>query len=493
MQYILFPGRHHLITRFQVDHLRDLLKANPATMVVWAITSADHGGTQRNPIPGPRRLGLIEAVTAVEKLPSLTFLIGNRRPKPDFSHYVIEEIRTQSGGVVDMRPDNTLVACSTPAVIADYERLGFTIDTVERGTDEPRPWDVVERIIRGSDTSAMHPASAAYYDRYGLDEAIRQIYSDPLIDSDDGDITDTRDYTTYRASFENNAWRKVSEFADAVRPGRILDVGCATGQTIKLLAELPDLFESDFYGVEVARPLFEICQQRKSNGEFGDANVFFHQRNIMQTRLFEPDSLDTVITMALTHEIWSYLGPDALTEFIGRAHTMLQPGGVWINYDVVGPDNGDELVLARFNTSDGHAAGDLPELSTRARFERFVHDFRRDEGDGISYENITVRGEAYVRLTRAALYEFLAKKDYVDSWPSEAHEQFCFYSPSQWIQALEEAGFTCTSQTRAIQNPWLIENRFSPAAEVFRQEPDGSLTEDDWSWTNVLLVAEKPR
>ena len=52
------------------------------------------------------------------------------------------------------------------------------------------------------------------------------------IDTDDGDITATRDYATYRAAFENNAWRKVSEFADAVRPGRIVDVGCATGQTI---------------------------------------------------------------------------------------------------------------------------------------------------------------------------------------------------------------------------------------------------------------------
>lgn len=497
MQYILFPGRHHLVTAFQIAHLQRLVAQHPGSVVVWAITSADHGGTQRNPIPGTRRLGLVEAAVATEELPSLTFLIANRRPKPDFAHFVIEEIRTQTGGSVTMTPENTLVACSTPAVIGDYDRLGFAVDTVELGTDEQRPWDVVEMIIAGGladpgVAAAIHPAALQYYRRYGLADTIRQVYADPLIDSDDGDITVTRDYASYRAAFEDNAWRKVGEFAHLVRPGRILDVGCATGQTIKLLSERPELFESDFYGVEVARPLYEICRQRSANGEFGDANVFFHQRNIMQTQLFEPNSLDTVITMALTHEIESYLGRSALVEFCDRVHTMLRPGGVWINYDVVGPDNGDELVWAQFTTDDGAGHGDLQELSTRARFERFVHDFRREEGDGFTYRPVSVEGTEYAELRRSDLYDFLAKKDYLDSWYSEAHERFCFFSPSDWVSLLEHTGFVCTPDTRPIQNPWLIENRFSPAATVLRRQADELLVPDTWSWTNVLLVAEKP-
>ena len=498
VRYILFPGRHHLITAFQLRHLAALVAANEGAEVVWAITSADHGGTQRNPIQGERRLGLVESVTAEAGLPSLTFLIGNRRPKPDFAHYVIEEIRTQTGGRVAMTPGNTLVACSTPEVADGYRALGYPIDPVELGTDETRPWQVVEAVIDAGDgwadevASTMAPGAVDYYRRYGLASAIQSIYADPLIDSDDGDITVTRDYATYRAAFENNAWRKVTEFADAVRPGRIVDVGCATGQTIKLLSELPELFESDFYGVEVARPLYEICEQRRSNGEFGDANVFFHQRNIMQTQLFEDDSLDTVISMALTHEIESYLGRDELLEFCSRVFAMLRPGGVWINYDVVGPDGRDDVVLAELTDDDGAAEGDLKDLSTRARFERFVHDFRREEGDGISYEPVEVDGRSLVRLTRGALYEFLAKKDYIDSWYSEAHEAFCFFSPGEWIALLEANGFVMTRDTRGIQNPWLIENRFAPAASVFVQDADGALVPDDWSWTNVLLVAEKP-
>jgi len=352
----------------------------------------------------------------------------------------------------------------------------------------------------GWKSAAIDPAALAYYRRYGLDQVIAQVYADPLIDSDDGDITVTRDYATYRAAFEDNAWRKVSEFAEVVRPGRIVDVGCATGQTIKLLSERPELFESDFYGVEVARPLYEICVQRAANGEFGDANVFFHQRNILQTQLFEPNSLDTVITMALTHEIESYLGREALLEFCEHVRTMLRPGGVWINYDVVGPDNGDGLVLARFATDDGldsgpdsgPDSGSVRDLSTRARFERFVHDFRHTEGDGMTYRTISVAGEELCEMRRADLYDFLAKKDYVDSWLSEAHERFCFFSPAQWGALLESNGFVVTSDTRPIQNPWLLENRFSQGVEVFVAGVDGELVPDPWSWTNVLLVAQKP-
>lgn len=114
MRFILFPGRHHLVTRFRVDRLKTLLAEHPGAVVVWAITSADHAGTQRNPVPGHRRLGIIEAVAATEGLPCMTFPIGNRTPKPNFPGYVVEEIRVQSDGAVAMNPENTLVACSPP-------------------------------------------------------------------------------------------------------------------------------------------------------------------------------------------------------------------------------------------------------------------------------------------------------------------------------------------------------------------------------------------
>jgi len=511
MNYILIPGRHHLITAFQVSYLKEIISKHPDAEIIWAVTSADHTGTQRNPISGPRRLGLIEAVMASENLPSEVYLISNKRERPNFSHYVIEEIRTQTSGRIDMKPENTIVACSTQSVIEQYRALGFEVATVERDTHAGLPWDIVQRIIaigeRWKDdemvTSAMHPVCRELYIRYHIAELIQTIYADPLVGSDDGDITVSRDYASYRAAFEDNAWRKVDDFAEYVLSGKIVDVGCATGQTIKLLGERPELFESDFYGVEVARPLYEICQQRKTNGEFGDTNVYFYQRNIMQSELFEPDSMSTVITMALTHEVESYLGHDELLKFIKRAYDMLAPGGVYINYDVVGPDERTQEVYFLPNYDDGDNPDDLKwelegeelaaflgTLSTAARFKRFERDFRHDERDGISAQREAIGGVEYIVLSHSDLCEFLAKKDYLNSWKSEMHEKFCFYSHDEWCDILIQAGFEITSASRAITNTWLIENRFDPAGRVYRMTDD-RLTRVTAPTTNTLLVARK--
>lgn len=511
MKYLLVPGRHHLITRFQIEYLRGLREKYDTATIVWAVTSADHTGTQRNPLPGSRRLGMIEAVVASESLPSEVYLIANRRQSSHFAHYLIEDIRTQTGGRVAMNPGNTIVACSTPAVIEDYRALGYRVETIELDTTQLRPWNIVEAIIGAhaewSDApevvSLMHPASQSYYEQYHLAEYIQAIYADPLVGSGDGDITATRDYVAYRAAFEDNAWRKVELFADYVRPGRIVDVGCATGQTIKLLGEKPEFFESDFYGVEVARPLYEICQQRKTNGEFGDTNVYFYQRNIMQSELFWLNSLDTVITMALTHEIESYLGHEELERFLKRTYEMLAPNGVYINFDVVGPDDPDQEVYVQFAADDGENPDDLgwglegealtqhlDTMSTSSRFQRFMKDFRHDEGDTIQTKTAHIDGVAYTVMRHGDLCDFLAKKDYTKSWKSEMHERFCFYSHASWCQALEAVGFQIKEGTQAIQNPWLIEHRFRPAANVFVMQ-EGRLAPLDQPVTNTLLICEK--
>jgi SAM-dependent methyltransferase len=519
-KYLLIPGRHQAITRYQVNHLKEVLSRpdmDRGAQVIWAVTSANHAGTQRNPISGSRRLGMIEAVAVAEDLPSQVFRITNMTEKPNFAHYVVENIRLESKGRTNLHPEDTLVICSTKAVAKQYSDAGFAIDTAE--ADEtfehqlgPRPWDVVEELIKSGPqwrSSAivqdeLHPVCLAHFERYGLGDDIVEVFQDPLIDSDDGDITTTRDYTTYRQAFEDGAIRKVADFGQYVQAGRILDVGCATGETLKLLSKRPDLFESDFYGVEAARPLFQICQQRKDNGEFGSANVFFYQRNIMRSSLFPHNSLNTIITMALTHEIESYLGRDELRSFIKRMYDITAPGGVYVNYDVIAPNNKNQMVYALLKDDDGDNPNtlfpDMPEsslaeflrtLSTKARFKRFVKDFRANEGDVIAVSYETIDGKEYAVLRHADLCDFLAKKDYFDSWHSEMHERFCFWEYSDWTQALTEVGFEISEGSETKQNSWLIENRFAPAAKVFKKDND-TLIEIEQPVTNVLLVARKP-
>lgn len=529
---ILIPGRHHALTTYQFNYLRDLFSSGEALtlegakvcidkdcQLIWAITSGNHANTRRNPISGTRRLAMIEL--AAEALPASSqgYLIPNMAQKTDFAHYLIEEVRMQSRGLCNMTPENTLVACSTPIVIEQYQALGYQIlpieleSSVSESLHAPRPWDVIEQIISSGAawqdnqmvTANLEPGCRAYYIRYGLADHIIETFNDPLT-SDDGDITATREYETYRAAFEDNAFRKVAEFAPYVQPGRIMDVGCATGQTIKLLGEIPELFESDFYGIEAARPLFDICEQRRHNGAFGNSNVFFYQRNIMRSEIFPANTLNTIITMALTHEIESYLGRESLLEFIKRMFDMLATGGVYINYDVVGPKEKDEHVWVNLNMSDGDNPAELyphldtavlqtefmKSLSSKARFTRFCNDFRHDENEKIDVQYENHDDQQYAVLRYADFCDFLAKKDYTESWQSEMHERFCFWNYDDWASALTEVGFEIHTASKSIQNPWLIKNRFEPAATVFRKDNTGNLIMMPQPDTNIMIIAQKP-
>ena len=92
------------------------------------------------------------------------------------------------------------------------------------------------------------------------------------------------------------------------RPGRIVDVGCGVGSLLHEIAADPAFGESDLYGIEAARPLFDECVHRRSQGAFANPNTFFFQRTIGQGAMFTPASVDTTLTVALCHELYSYLG-----------------------------------------------------------------------------------------------------------------------------------------------------------------------------------------
>ncbi|MEK8226090.1 hypothetical protein NKG05_08420 [Oerskovia sp. M15] len=81
-RHVLFPGRHHLVTRFQVDYLRALRAPGPRPRRPPCPVCSGRGGRlgrdvreprghAPQPGPGHRREALIEHVTAVEHLPSV--------------------------------------------------------------------------------------------------------------------------------------------------------------------------------------------------------------------------------------------------------------------------------------------------------------------------------------------------------------------------------------------------------------------------------------
>ena len=109
--YVLFPGRHHLLTRFQADYLKQL-----GGTVIWAVTSANHENTKRNPVPYHRREAAIERLSTETGLRSLVVPIFDTAPTSAFAEVTLKTVAVVTG--LDLTPDDTVVACSTPEVAA---------------------------------------------------------------------------------------------------------------------------------------------------------------------------------------------------------------------------------------------------------------------------------------------------------------------------------------------------------------------------------------
>jgi SAM-dependent methyltransferase len=527
--YLLFPGRHQLLTNFQFQYLSGLLsnglqtahdirgQALPAgdiDAIVFAVTSANHSNTRRNPLPFYLRALAIREFTASLGVPVYIYGIDDVGSLSNFATYTLKRIRHESDGLLDLTPDNTAVICSTP-VLDMYESLGFPIlpaELTNRKTWQhctALPWDVVEKIAT---TDAwqddayvhnhMHLSSRALWQQYRLANKVQLLFRDHMI-GEDGDITTTRDYNTYVRQMDNIAALKYTDTAPYIRPGRVGDIGCAVGSWIKLACDDVRLRESDFYGIEVARHLFDICQQRKHNGEFKNPFVFFSQRNAVTGLAFEPNSMDTIHTSSLTHEIESYGSRADLLTFIRNRFAELRPGGIWINRDVVGPEDKQRSVLMRLNEADGSnddvfktaetreaLALYLEGLSTAARFRRFARDFRRKEGYALGYEEVTIQGAHYVRLSLGDACEFMSRKDYTDNWESEMHETFTFWSFSDWERALKEMGFEISPVSKAYVNEWIVANRLVGKVELFETVGE-NIKALPYPVTNMLMLAEK--
>lgn len=540
MRNLLFPGRHHLLTNFQLEYLtrvtsgdRDLLRdaqgnpielTEPIQTLLWAVTSANHSNTRRNPLPAHRREVAIEEFATQLDVDSYVFLIDDLGFTERFAEYVLKKIGVDSLGRFSLTPENTLVASSTPEVISQYERLGYRVLPVEL-LDRERvtfaadpPWEVMNKIVadglRGEDwkknshfIGKVSRATRRLYKKYGYGDQIIELHRSPLL-TEDGDLTATRDYNTYVRSFDSGATRKLSLVREFVQPGRIVDIGCCTGALLRELTFEPRLRESDFFGIEVARPLYAECLHRKEQGLFNAENVFFYQKDFASCQLFASNSINTFTTFALTHEIESYSGRDALESFIHNLYEQLNIGGRWINVDVVGPRDKTKRVLMKLNKDDGtevdggkHHDIDrsfdpddreglksfLDGLSTYDRFLRFASDFRMDEGFQLPYELVQRGAEQYVELSLQNACEFLSKKDYTDNWSSEMHETFCFWDFPDWLSAVQRAGFRVLDASTDYRNPWIIENRYRNKVELY----DEALQSLEYPVTNMILVAVK--
>jgi hypothetical protein len=249
--------------------------------------------------------------------------------------------------------------------------------------------------------------------------------------------------------------------------------------------------------------LFDVCNQRKHNSEFANPFVFFSQRNAVTGLVFEANSMNTIHTSSLTHEIESYGSRGELLQFIRNRYQELASGGIWINRDVLGPEQKDRIVLMKLNVFDGRnddystaftTREDLRDylkgLSTYGRFLRFAMDFRKKEGYSLYFKEVTLLNKTYIKISLRDACEFISRKDYIDNWQSEMHETFCFWDFNEWTDILEQTGFKVLPDSHAYTNEWIVENRLKGKVELFEETPNGVI-ELSYPVTNMILVAEK--
>jgi len=86
-EYLLFPGRHHVLTRFQAAFLREHAEGRT---VVWAVTSANHHMTKRNPVGFDRREAAIERLSVVEGIRSIVVGVVDTRPTDEFAEVTVK-------------------------------------------------------------------------------------------------------------------------------------------------------------------------------------------------------------------------------------------------------------------------------------------------------------------------------------------------------------------------------------------------------------------
>ena len=451
----LLVGRFHAVTKSQEAWLQGL-KLRGLERITCVLTSANHAGTRRNPLPVEARRRLIEAalegqahdVVAIDDIPSTARWV----------EHVVASV--ERAGCPKPTPDTTQVYSSNREVAALFRAQGFTVvaDEVQGLT----PHELVQRIADGREweSEASAATRAAYADRSPL----QKIFHQRLL-NDDGELGHQRDFQTYGTQMDASLKQKLDDLLPWVEPGNIVDKGCGTG---KLLVELCKVYpKSAYVGVDLSREFLRRCDENT----YASEDVALVYGNIIEKNVPE-GSATSVIFSSVTHEIYSYSGYSVaeLERAMANAAWELKAGGRLLMRDGVSPGR-DVMWRMRFLDSQ-----------TRDTFERFAKEFKK--GRGAPHERLS-GGE--VRLTAHYANEFLCKKDYLKNWHIEVDEEYGALTLDGWKALLERIGLE-PMRLHAYANEWIVKNRYEGKVEL----TDDAGNALPWPATNCVVVGRKP-
>jgi len=482
-KFHIFPGRHLAFTTHQEKLLLPHL-SQKATLL-FLITSSNQENCRYNPIPLEYRFIQVDRFAYTLGIPYRLISIPHYQDveASSFIKNCLKKAEIATGETLS--PNNTLVHVSTPPLIRAWKTLGFQVHEMEQElTKEERvyPLDMIREISEGKTSPYLHPASIGFFQDFPeVTQQIQTTWKDPLF-SENGNLSDSRDYTTYASGMQANLTHKWDRIRPHILPGRIADEGCADGGLLTYVQkEHP---ESDLLGVDGSREFVARANERLRSGQFANTFTHFYCRNLL-TKIFEDNSIDSTISNSTLHEIFSYNknGEEALKKYLKLKYTQLKPNGVFLARDIVGPDNPNLPVQISCQGHIQKKGTPIQQTTVATRCHETLEHF------GLPPTSSTKNGKTTFRNVPLHLaMEFLHRIDYLDNWESELKESFCFWNHQQWISLLQKIGFE-TKGSYPFTETWLYKHRFTPY-RVQILDMEGSPLPPQT--THHILLARKP-
>lgn len=303
------------------------------------------------------------------------------------------------------------------------------------------------------------------------------------------ELAERPDFDVYVSGMNATVRMKWKDIEKYIIPGKIVDVGCGTGELTKIIAK--KFLNSQVIGIDISDYFVQLSLKNSKDLD----NVEIQQCDIV-SKEFEPESITTKIFSSVIHELASYKGynKEIPKKEIEDSYKELKPGGRIIIRDGVSP--GDYEIYMWLDDKNGINELDheknkklnIKDLSTEARFIRFCMQFKGKEWD---YKITRINDIKLYVMDAHFAHEFMSKKEYVENWDVETLEEFGIFTIEEYKHTLEKVGFDIV-EIKTYKNPWIVKNWYENQLKLFKCEK-GKLVEVDYFPTNIVIVGEKPK
>ncbi len=135
-------------------------------------------------------------------------------------------------------------------------------------------------------------------------------------------------WDAFQSVVGGNEQKKAAIRAQIPRPGRILEIGCATGNVADVFAD------SDYVGIDIDPGLIA-----RATAKFPRSNYRFYCIDLLERELPEPGGFDTVLVSHTAH----HLSDAAMRGLLQRSAELLREGGEAVIFDMVRPEPDEPL------------------------------------------------------------------------------------------------------------------------------------------------------